>query len=102
MREVYLGESPLRPIPEPWEMPDELIIRQVDKVTGKLATEWCPQDRAYTEVYIPGTEPTEARDADGSPALFGVPLRGLRELAPPEPALGETRPPDSAAAIEPV
>jgi len=102
MREVYLGESPLRPIPEPWEMPDELIIRQVDKVTGKLATEWCPQDRAYTEFYIPGTEPTEGCDADGSPGLFGVPLRGLRDLEPPESDLGETPPPDSAAVIDTV
>jgi penicillin-binding protein 1A len=77
MRGVYVGDNPLRPTPEPWQMPERLITRQVDRVTGKLASEWCPQDRAYTEYFIPGTEPTEACDIE-TPGLFGIPLRGLR------------------------
>jgi len=77
MRSVYVGESALRPIPEPWTMPPELITLRVDRESGKLATEWCPQERAYVEYFIPGTEPTEACDVD-SPGLFGVPLRGFR------------------------
>lgn len=83
MRNVYVGDEPLRPTPEPWEMPEELVIRKVDRSTGKLATEWCPQDRAYDEYFIPGTEPTEGCDAE-TPGLFGVPLRGVR-MPPPEP-----------------
>lgn len=98
MRGVYLGDEPLRPIPEPWEMPEELVIRQVDRVTGKLATEWCPQDRAYTEYFIPGTEPTEGCDTE-TPGLFGVPLRGFRGVTPPElqrdSVAADSIPPDS-------
>jgi penicillin-binding protein 1A len=76
MRGVYIGENALRPIPEPWQMPGELITRRVDRETGKLATEWCPQERAYTEYFIPGTEPTEGCDL-GNPGLFDMPLRGF-------------------------
>lgn len=77
IRSVYLGDSPLRPIPEPWQMPAGLLTARVDRETGQLAAEWCPQSRAYTEYFIPGTEPTEACEMD-SPGLFGVPIRGLR------------------------
>ncbi len=83
MRGVYVGDNPLRPTPEPWQIPAELVIRQVDRVTGKLATEWCPQNRAYTEYFIPGTEPTEGCDIE-TPGLFGVPLRGFRGTPPPD------------------
>jgi penicillin-binding protein 1A len=85
MRGVYIGDNPLRPTPEPWQMPEDLTIRQVDRITGKLATEWCPQDRAYTEHFIPGTEPTEGCDIE-RPGLFGVPLRGFRGPPPPDTA----------------
>jgi len=97
MRGVYVGENALRPIPEPWTMPPELIARRVDKSTGKLATEWCPQDRAYTEYYIPGTEPTEGCDAE-TPGLFGVPLRGVRASTPqPTSSTPEPVPTDSTS-----
>ena len=48
-----------RPIPEPWEPPGGLVYRTIDKVTGQLATEFCPLDGVYEEVYLPGTEPQE-------------------------------------------
>jgi penicillin-binding protein 1A len=91
MRGVYAGDNPLRPTPESWQMPQELVIRQVDRETGKLATEWCPQDRAYTEYFIPGTEPTEGCDIE-RPGLFGVPLRGFRATPPSDTTAGDSIP----------
>ncbi len=73
MRQVYVGvdedeangggggSGPLLPIPERWPT-DGLVSRQVDNRTGLLASEWCPENRRYTEWYLPGTEPTEPCD----------------------------------------
>ncbi|MBI4520914.1 MAG: hypothetical protein HY701_08750 [Gemmatimonadetes bacterium] len=75
MRSVYYGDAdlglnePLRPLPEPWPMPAQLTTRLVDSKSGKLATEWCPYDLTYSEVYLPGTEPTEPCDLHG-PSLL--------------------------------
>ncbi len=72
------GEAPaqirgfLLPIPDPWPIPDGLITRMVDSKTGLLASQWCPADRAYLELYIPGTEPTEPCDMS-SPRIFRRP-----------------------------
>jgi penicillin-binding protein 1A len=64
------GESPplppargfLLPIPDPWPILSGLVSRQVDNRSGLLASRWCPADSAYTELYLPGTEPTEFCD----------------------------------------
>lgn len=77
MKEVYLGDEeedgqPLLPRPEAWPMPSELTTRMVDRTTGKLASEWCPRDQAYLEIFIPGTEPTELCDLQG-PGFFRIP-----------------------------
>lgn len=61
-----------RPTPQPWERPGGLIYRAVDRTTGKLATEYCPQDLVYTEVYIPGTEPEQKCDVH-QPTPWGLP-----------------------------
>jgi penicillin-binding protein 1A len=74
MRHVYVGDifpddssdgrsnpGPLLPIPQPWPL-DGLLTREVDSLTGLLASPWCPRDRAYIEYFIPGTEPTEECD----------------------------------------
>jgi hypothetical protein len=73
MRQVYIGntleqESEIGqgeavsawPIPEPWPIPLGLTTREVDKKTGRLWTAACedPLANRYTEIYIPGTEPT--------------------------------------------
>jgi len=55
----------LLPIPEPWPILPGLISRQVDNRSGLLASRWCPTDSAYTEYYLPGTEPTEFCDQTG-------------------------------------
>jgi 1A family penicillin-binding protein len=82
MRRVYFGDDsrteadslgrepgPLLTIPEPWPLPPELITRRVDSKTGLLASRWCPEDQAYTEIFLPGTEPTEFCDMSG-PRIF--------------------------------
>jgi penicillin-binding protein 1A len=72
MQRVYQS----RPIPEPWERPGGLVYRTVDKLSGKLRTEYCPLDAIYTEVYLPGTEPVEECDLH-QPTPWGVPLPDL-------------------------
>jgi membrane carboxypeptidase/penicillin-binding protein len=79
MQRVYQN----RPIPEPWRSPGGLIYRTVDKLTGKLASEYCPEDAVYTEVYKPGTEPVEECDLH-QPTPWGLP--------PSSPARGRTNP----------
>ena len=89
MRRVYYGDperaeadspgrhgGPLLPLPEPWPMPQGLITRRVDSKTGLLASRWCPEENAYTEVFLPGTEPTEYCEMTG-PSFFRR-LPGLR------------------------
>lgn len=77
LHRIYLGDpaedgDPILPRPEPWPMPSELTTRMVDPTTGKLASEWCPRDQAYLEIFVPGTEPTELCDLQG-PGLFRFP-----------------------------
>lgn len=68
MQRVYQN----RPIPEPWEPPGGLVYRTVDRLSGKLVTEYCPLDAIYTEVYLPGTEPVEECDLH-QPTPWGLP-----------------------------
>jgi membrane carboxypeptidase/penicillin-binding protein len=70
--EVYalydqLKDDPLAPVlPIPWTWPmSGLTRRMVDSKTGRLASEWCPEDQRYEEWFIPGTEPTEVCDLFG-------------------------------------
>jgi penicillin-binding protein 1A len=75
MSSVYTGDNPELPLPEPWAMPAGIITKQVDSLTGLLASDACPADRVYTEYFIPGTEPTELCDPSaGMGGMFGVPL----------------------------
>jgi penicillin-binding protein 1A len=54
MREVYER----KPAPPDWPRPPSLSSRYVDDVTGLLHGPQCPVEDAYTEFYLPGTEPT--------------------------------------------
>ena len=81
MRRVYYGDpdaldkelqEPTLPVPEPWEIADGLVTRLVDRTTGKLASQWCPQEEQILEMFLPGTEPTEYCDRDDF-GLFRVP-----------------------------
>ncbi|HEX9108598.1 MAG TPA: PBP1A family penicillin-binding protein [Longimicrobiales bacterium] len=70
MRRVYLAKPPVLPPPADWPVPSGIVTRDVDSETGRLASELCPKERAYTEFFVPGTEPTEACDAAAG-GLFG-------------------------------
>jgi 1A family penicillin-binding protein len=82
MRRVYYGDpdredadslsrdlGPLLPLPEPWPIPQGIVTLRVDSKTGLLASRWCPEENAYTELFLPGTEPTEYCDMTG-PRIF--------------------------------
>ena len=82
MRRVYYGVEadeangveaiePLMPIPAPWGPHPGLNAVLVDRLTGNLASRWCPVEDQYMEYYIPGTEPTEL--CDRSERRFRVP-----------------------------
>ncbi len=84
MRDVYYGTTdedsdisfePMLPIPEPWPMVAGLTTRRVDSRTGKRASEWCPEEDAYTELYLPRTEPTELCDRSGDDLLNRLRVR---------------------------
>jgi penicillin-binding protein 1A len=55
MREVYER----KPEPPDWPRPREIISRVIDEPTGLLHGPQCPVEDAYTEYFIPGTEPTK-------------------------------------------
>jgi penicillin-binding protein 1A len=76
MRSLYYGDEPELEVPAPWEWPEAITTRRVDRETGKLASPWCPEESVYTEFYIPGTEPTEV--CEPQRGLFGAPIRGVR------------------------
>jgi hypothetical protein len=56
MREVYER----RATPPDWPRPSAIISRVIDAPTGLLAGPQCPASDAYTEYFLPGTEPTTA------------------------------------------
>ncbi|HSA56836.1 MAG TPA: PBP1A family penicillin-binding protein [Gemmatimonadaceae bacterium] len=58
MTEVYRR----KPEPPDWPRPLAIASRQVDEVTGLLAAPACAE-RAYTEYFLPGTEPLQTCSA---------------------------------------
>ena len=81
LKRVYYGDpdaldpelrEPVIPIPEPWAISDGLVTRLIDASTGKLASQWCPQDEQRLEMFLPGTEPMESCDRDDF-GLFRAP-----------------------------
>ena len=82
MRSLYIGDAALLETPPPWALPEELVRRQVDGESGKLATDWCPPARVYDEIFIPGTEPTEPCDLHGPGAHGGLIGRSVGDSLP--------------------
>jgi penicillin-binding protein 1A len=74
MRSVYYGEKPLLPKPEPWPLPATVVMRSVDKQSGKLAAPGCPATSVVNELFAAGSEPTDMCDLHGPPIL-GNPLK---------------------------
>ncbi len=75
MRAMYYGPAAEFKVPMPWPWPDAIITRRIDRESGKLAAQWCSEQNAYTEFFIPGTEPTESCSPSGG--IFGAPLRPM-------------------------
>jgi penicillin-binding protein 1A len=73
MRDVYRGETPELPVPEPWRWPEGVVALNVDAETGRLANEFCPSN-VVREFFMAGTEPAEACTPYRG-GLFGAPLR---------------------------
>ena len=67
-----------------FQRPGGLVYRTVDKLSGKLQTEYCPLDAIYTEVYLPGTEPVEECDLH-QPTPWGVPIPTRTDSSRPPP-----------------
>jgi penicillin-binding protein 1A len=68
MRAVYYGEQPMLPKPQPWVLPTTVVVRKVDKESGKLAGPTCTSTKIATELFAVGTEPTDVC------GLLGVPI----------------------------
>jgi penicillin-binding protein 1A len=77
MRQVYFGNPPELPVLQPWEFPEGVTARQIDRRSGKLASDFCAGDQVYTEYFVEGTEPTEVCDPYSGAGLFGAPLQRL-------------------------
>lgn len=75
MSSLYVGDTPELPTPEAWRWPEGIIAKKVDRLTGLLASDMCPADRAYTEFFIPGSEPTQVCGASSVP--LGQPVDTL-------------------------
>ena len=75
--------DPLLEVPAMWPIPSGITTREVDSKSGLLWSRWCDEENRYTELYIPGTEPTEVCD-ETSTGRFRRRIGGLRmpELVP--------------------
>lgn len=68
MREVYER----KPSPPDWPRPTGITVRVIDGATGLLHGPDCSKDRAHTEYFIPGTEPTRTCGATSPPPPAGA------------------------------
>jgi penicillin-binding protein 1A len=76
MRQVYFGEPPELPVLPTWEFPEGVAARQIDRRSGKLASDFCAGE-VYTEYFVEGTEPNDVCDPYSGAGLFGAPMRRL-------------------------
>ena len=74
MRSVYYSDPPLLAKPQPWTLPENIVTRQIDRLSGKLATPACDPTNVRNELFVSGTEPTAVCDLHG-PVLLGEPVR---------------------------
>lgn len=55
-------DAPVLEVPDPWPMLPGLTTREIDARSGLLWSRWCNEEQRYTEIFVPGTEPTEVCD----------------------------------------
>src|SRR5205085_1951449 len=71
---------------KPFTPPDGVVVRNLDKITNRIATATCPDD--YTASFIAGTEPKETCDQQpGDQRGFFQKLLGLGPKPSPPPAV---------------
>jgi penicillin-binding protein 1A len=113
MSEIYQR----RPSPPDWPRPDDIVIREIDRVTGLLRSPFCPDSDVVTEFYIEGTEPVQqcagqfgasadsARPAAGAqPVPFGghpVDVNTVRPHAAPVPTPSSPKPDTARTHFDP-
>ncbi|MES2178091.1 MAG: PBP1A family penicillin-binding protein [Gemmatimonadota bacterium] len=68
MTHYYAGRS----APPMWTPPPGLVTAELDRATGLLADAMTPQERRYTEYFMPGTEPEPLRSIPWKAAAFGA------------------------------
>jgi penicillin-binding protein 1A len=73
MRSVYYGDEPLLAKPANWTLPANVVMRQIDRMSGKLAGPACLPADVRNELFVSGTEPSAICDLHG-PALLGTPV----------------------------
>jgi penicillin-binding protein 1A len=75
MADHYQRHAP----PAAWAAPAQLVTARVDRTSGALATEECPEEDVTTEYFIAGTEPLEYchLHPEHFGNWFGRTLRGL-------------------------
>jgi penicillin-binding protein 1A len=81
--------------PAAWSRPAELVEVEVDRETGMRATSACPESEVRTELFIPGTEPSEYCNLHPEPGVEGWLRRAVRGIGD---WLGRAAPPDPAPA----
>lgn len=54
--------EPAMPRPSDWPTLPGLTTREVDARSGLLWSRWCDESNRYTEIFVPGTEPTDVCD----------------------------------------
>lgn len=92
MTEVYRR----KPKPPDWPRPDGLVVREIDALTGQLATSACTT-AIVTEFFVEGTEPTHTcKDYVPNPMLRVDSAAGpptIRDTLRPAPPVKPTVPP---------
>jgi membrane carboxypeptidase/penicillin-binding protein len=77
MREAYYGKNAKLPKPADWDWPSSIRFHRIDRSTGQLATEYCPLDLVYDEVFAAGTEPSVSCQTHGPGGIIiGTPAPG--------------------------
>ncbi len=72
MRSAYYGEGEKLVKPGDWQWPSGVTFRRIDRTSGQLATEFCPLEAVYDEVFAAGTEPQLPCEKH-KPGLLGAP-----------------------------
>jgi membrane carboxypeptidase/penicillin-binding protein len=91
MTEVYRR----KPAPPDWPRPDGIVVREIDALTGQLATSAC-MTKVVTEFFVAGTEPVRtcldhvpnpmlARPDSGAGAVRDTGLRSSAAAKPTVP-----------------